>query len=205
MLNFPSPITDLIREFARLPGIGPKTSERLVFSLLRRPKEDIHAFARALLNFSEAVWVCPVCFHFTDSAGAMCAICRDKKRERTILLVVADSLDLLALESAGYRGLYHVLGGLINPLKNVYLKNLRVHELLKRLNESFNSPFPIEEMIFAFDPNYEGELTGSALRRELNGFPIKITRLAKGLPQGGDLDYADEITIGEALKGRREI
>lgn len=201
----PQSFTDLIREFMRFPGIGPKTSERLVFSLLRRPKEDIHAFARALLAFGDSVHICATCYHFTDTGNSECAICRDGKRDRTILCVIADSLDLFALESAGYRGLYHVLGGLINPLKNVHLKDLRVPELLARLRESFASASIIQEVIFGFDPNYEGELTTSGLRRELNGLPIKITRLAKGLPQGGDLDYADEITLGEAIKGRREV
>ncbi|HCA66706.1 MAG: recombination protein RecR [Candidatus Jacksonbacteria bacterium RIFOXYA2_FULL_44_7] len=201
----PSTFTDLIREFMRLPGVGPKTSERLVFSLLRRKKEDIHAFARALFIFSESVNLCAECFHFTDKNVGDCAICRDSRRERTILCVISDSLDLIALESAGYRGLYHVIGGVINPLKNMHLKDLRVAELITRLKRSFDSSAPVQEIILGFDPNYEGELTASALRRELNGLPIKITRLARGLPQGGDLDYADEITLKEAIRGRREF
>lgn len=204
-MSLPSPFTDLIREFMRFPGIGPKTSERLVFSLLRRPKDDIQAFIRALLVFNEAVRVCATCFHFTDTRGVECEICKDARRERTVLCVIADSVDLFALEAAGFRGLYHVLGGLVNPLKNVHLKNLRVAELTSRLRKSLDSPSPIQEVILGLDPNYEGELTARALRRELNGLPIKITRLARGLPQGGDLDYADEVTLSEALKGRREM
>lgn len=204
-MSLPSPFTDLIREFMRFPGIGPKTSERLVFSLLRRPKEEIQAFIRALLVFKEAAHVCATCFHCTDSGNSECGICKDARRNRTVLCVIADSLDLFALESAGYRGLYHVLGGVVNPLKNIHLKDLRVAELVNRLRKSFDSPFPVQEVILGLDPNYEGELTVRALRRELNGLPIKITRLAKGLPQGGDLDYADEITLGEAIRGRREI
>lgn len=199
----PPSFANLIREFMRLPGIGPKTSERLVFSLLRRSKEDIRSFAEELLGFAESVHLCETCFHFTDGAYRECMICRDQKRERSILCAVADSLDLIAIENAGFRGIYHVLHGVVNPLKNAYLKDMKTAELCLRISASFSSPVPIREIILGFDPNYEGELTARSIQRELNGFPITITRLARGLPQGGDLDYADEITLSEALKGRR--
>lgn len=198
-MTLPASIQNLINEFTKFPGIGPKTAERLVFWLLRNPKNYAHVFAQALLKFSEEIHVCPLCFNFTaNGTSALCAICGDQKRDRSILCVVAETLDLLSIESAGYQGLYHVLGGTVNLLKNEPMQSLRFKELISRLK---NTP-PIEEVILAFDPNHEGEMTCHYLKQELKPLDIKITRLGRGLPQGGDLDYADEITLGEALKGR---
>lgn len=200
-MTLPSSIQNLIREFSRLPGIGPKTSERLVFSLFQRPKSQIQALINALAVFNQEIHLCGQCFNFTDNGQlSLCQICADAKRDQSVICVVADSLDLIAIESTGYQGLYHILGGIINPLKGVRIEDLRVNELIKRLNN-------IKEIILAFDPNQEGEMTCYHLKQVLNalGKNIKITRLARGLPQGGDLDYADEITLGEAMRGRREM
>jgi recombination protein RecR len=203
---FPPPIQNLINQFSRLPGIGPKTSERLVFSLLRGPKNQIQNLTNALSNFSKEIHLCGRCFNF--ASGLLCKICSDPKRDHTTICVVADNLDLLAIESSGYQGLYHVLGGLVNPLSGIKLENLRIRELIKRIGK-------VKEVILAFDPNQEGELTCHYLKQALlklnqsrlapngAGVALRITRLGLGLPQGGDLDYADEVTLREALKGRR--
>ena len=205
----PSSIKNLIDEFSRLPGIGPKTSERLVFSLLRRPKQQIHDLKEALGEFSQEIHLCARCYNFTSNGNqSLCDICSDAKRDQSTICVVADSLDLIAIESAGYFGLYHILAGVINPLKGVRPEHLRVKELIYRINAATSSDdehLAIKEIILAFDPNQEGELTCHHLKTELSSLPIKITRLARGLPQGGDLDYADEVTLSEALKGRREL
>ena len=208
-MTLPRSIQDLITQFSRLPGIGPKTSERLVFSLLKRPKSQIQALINALAVFNQEIYLCGQCFNFTDNGQmSLCQVCADPKRDQSTICVVADSIDLIAIESTGYQGLYHILGGTVNPLKGVRIEDLRVNELIKRLNN-------IKEVILAFDPNQEGEMTGYHLKQELSKlnqppFAIRatggltITRLARGLPQGGDLDYADEITLGEAMRGRRE-
>lgn len=200
-MRLPPSVQNLINEFSKLPGIGPKTSERLVFWLLRRSKIQIHAFAGALLKLSEEIHICPTCFNFTNNGNmVVCTICADAKRDRGTICVVAESLDLIAIESAGFNGLYHVLGGTVNPLKGGTLADLRFKELIIRLGRD------VKELILAFDPNQEGELTCHYLKKALQAYPhIKITRLGRGLPQGGDLDYADEVTLTEALKGRREI
>ncbi|MEK9166011.1 MAG: recombination mediator RecR [Patescibacteria group bacterium] len=200
-MTLPRSIQDLIIQFSRLPGIGPKTSERLVFSLFQRPKSQIQALINALAVFNQEIHLCGQCFNFADKDQfSLCQICADSKRDQSIICVVADSLDLIAIESTGYQGLYHILGGVVNPLKGVKIENLRVNELIKRLDN-------IKEVILAFDPNQEGEMTCYQLKQALSSqlAQIKITRLARGLPQGGDLDYADEITLGEALRGRREV
>lgn len=200
-MQLPRSIQDLIIQFSRLPGIGPKTSERLVFSLFQRPKSQIQALINALAVFNQEIHLCGRCFNFADNRQlSLCQICADPKRDQSIICVVADSLDLIAIESTGYQGLYHILGGVVNPLKGVRIEDLRVNEFIKRLNN-------IKEIILAFDPNQEGEMTCYQLKQILNQFgqKIKITRLARGLPQGGDLDYADEVTLGEAMRGRREM
>ena len=199
-MRLPISIQNLINEFTRFPGIGPKTSERLVFWLLRRSKLQVRIFVQALSTFSDEIHACPVCFNFTNNGdNAICALCADPKRDHSSICVLAECLDLIAIESAGYNGLYHVLGGTVNPLKGEMLSHLRIKELIARLTGG------ITEVILAFDPNHEGEMTSHYLKQELKGFGIKITRLARGLPQGGDLDYADEVTLAEALKGRREV
>lgn len=218
-MTLPSSIQNLIREFTRLPGIGPKTSERLVFSLLRRPKSQIHTLIQALISFNQEIHLCPQCFNFTNSKiSSLCSICSDAKRDQSTVCVIADIADLIAIESTGYQGLYHILGGVINPLKGVKIESLRVKELAERIvrqRDAINGvSLGIKEIILAFDPNQEGEMTCYQLKQALAQLPafakasaglVKITRLARGLPQGGDLDYADEITLGEAMKGRREM
>ena len=205
-MTLPSPIRNLITAFSRLPGIGPKTSERLVFSLLKKPSSEMLELATALLEFSKQIRLCPICFHFSDNgSNGLCAICNDSRRDQTLLCVVGDNLDLIAMETSGYHGRYHILGGLLNPLRNITADDLRINELFQRINNLTEDELTIKEIILAFDPNHEGEITASYIKRALSGLPIKITRLARGLPQGGDLDYADEITLSEALKGRREV
>ncbi len=205
-MTLPVPIRNLIAAFSRLPGIGPKTSERLVFSLLKKPQREIMELAEAVLEFSKHIQLCPVCFHFSDkSSGGLCAICSDSRRDNGLLCIVGDNMDLLAMEKSGYTGQYHVLGGLLNPLRNITADKLRIKELLKRINNLTEEKLILREIILAFDANHEGELTAFYIKRTLSGLPIKITRLARGIPQGGDLDYADEITLKEALKGRREV
>jgi len=205
-MRLPLSIQNLINEFSRLPGVGPKTSERLVFSLLQRPKEQIVGFAEALREFSRTIHTCSLCFNFADKGeNSVCAICTDTKRDTTVICVVADSLDLIAMESTGYVGVYHVLGGLLNPLRNIAPEQIRMAQLITRINQATGESITITEIILAFDPNQEGELTAGHIKRELGSLPIKITRLARGLPQGADLDYADQITLSEALKGRRAV
>lgn len=197
----PNSISNLINQFSRLPGIGPKTAERLVFTLLRRPKTQIVALVEALTQFQGEIFLCRQCYNFTTSGhDSLCAICADHKRDPALLCVVADSLDLIAIESAGFNGHYHILGGMINPLRNIGPDELRAKELISRVRNN-----GVIEIILAFDPNQEGEFTCNYIKKALMDSGLKITRLGRGLPQGGDLDYADEITLSEALKGRREV
>ena len=201
-MQLPSSLQNLIREFTRLPGIGPKTSERLVFSLFQRPKSQIQALINALALFNQEIYLCKQCFNFTNNnlQSSLCQICADPKRDQSTICVVADSLDLIAIESTGYQGLYHILGGVVNPLKGIKIEDLKINELIKRLDN-------VKEIILAFDPNQEGEMTCYYLKMALGNHStqIKTTRLGRGLPQGGDLDYADEVTLGEALRGRKEM
>jgi len=197
----PATIQNLITEFARFPGIGPKTSERLVFWLLRQKKDQIAQFISVLNQFKQNIHLCKKCFCFNDnSINALCDICVDKNRDQTTICVVADQLDVLALEQTNYQGLYHILGGVLNPLQGINPKNLRIKELIARIKSG-----QIKEIILGFDPNQEGEMTCHHLKKVLQNFSIKITRLGRGLPQGGDLDYADEVTLTQSLAGRREF
>jgi recombination protein RecR len=171
--------------------------------LLKRPKEQTIVLANALIKFTQDINLCPNCFNFMNNSGQnLCAICQDTRRDQTSICVVADYQDLIAIETTHYyNGSYHILGGNLNPLKSIGPESLRIKELIERIKQN-----KIKEIILAFDPNAEGEMTTLYLRRELNNHrSIKITRLGRGLPQGGDLDYADEITLEEALKGRREV
>lgn len=192
----------------RFPGVGPKTSERLVFWLLQQQKSLIARLVDTLSRFQSEIHLCPICFNFTDNGTDIsCALCADSRRDRTVLCVVADVMDLLALEATSFKGLYHVLGGVVYPLKGITLQDLRFKELVDRIMQSYNETVPIREVILAFDPNQEGELTCHYLKKALQALPhsLTITRLGRGLPQGGDLDFADEVTLLEALKGRREF
>ncbi|MDD5043248.1 MAG: recombination mediator RecR [Patescibacteria group bacterium] len=198
-MRFPKVIQNLIDQFNKLPGIGPKTSERLVFYLLKRPREELKEFAEALEKVSNATTVCSICYNFTETNP--CEICSDKKRDKNIICVVAEIFDLLAIENTGeYNGLYHVLGGNLNPIEGITPDELTIKQLLARLSKN-----GFREIILALNPDIEGESTTLYLSKILKPYKIKITRLARGLPMGSNLEYADEITISNALKGRMEI
>lgn len=195
----PEPVTRLIEAFSQLPGIGPKTASRLTFYLLRRPAEQAEALADAIRDLKRKTVFCSVCFNITDQSP--CAICRDETRDRSIICVVEEPLDVLAIDRTGeYRGLYHVLHGAISPVEGIGPDELRIQELVARLKNQ-----PVQEVLLATNPNLEGEATAMYLARLLQPLGVRITRLARGLPVGGDLEYADVITLSRALQGRREM
>jgi recombination protein RecR len=195
----PEPVTRLIEAFAQLPGIGPKTASRLTFYLLRRPAEQAEVLADALRDLKQKTVFCSVCFNITEQSP--CAICRDEGRDRSILCVVEEPLDVVAIDRTGeYRGLYHVLHGAISPVEGVGPDELRINELLSRLKAE-----PVQEVLLATNPNLEGEATAMYLARVVQPLGVRVTRLARGLPVGGDLEYADAVTLGRALEGRREM
>jgi recombination protein RecR len=196
----PRAVTRLIEEFHRLPGIGPKTAQRLTFYLLRAPKESAQALADALTHLKENVVTCSICMNIAEQNP--CTICRDESRDRSIVCVVEEPLDVLAIErTREYHGLYHVLHGAISPVEGIGPEDLRVGELLTRIHKDSG----IKEIVLATNPNLEGEATAMYLERLIKPLGIKLTRLARGLPVGSDLEYADEVTITRALEGRREI
>ncbi len=199
MRALPEPVSRLIDELSRLPGIGPKTASRLAFYLLRSPKEQSLALSEAIQQLKERIVLCPVCFNITDESP--CGICRDEGRDRTQICVVEEPLDVLAIERTGeYRGLYHVLHGAISPMDGIGPSELRVRELMERLQGG-----EVTEVLVATNPNLEGEATAMYLARQIAPLGIRVTRLARGLPVGGDLEYADAVTLTQALEGRREM
>jgi len=201
MSALPPSIQNLIDHFTTLPGIGPKTAEKLVFFLLKRPPKDLHDFGRSLAALAENVTLCNICQNFTDESP--CALCRNPRRDHSVICVVADPLDLLALENThNYRGVYHVLGHNLNPLEGITPNDIRVKELESRVRESEPR---IEEVILALDANSEGETTALYLARLLKKYPVTITRIGKGLPMGSDMEYADAVTLTNALEGRRQL
>ncbi len=190
-------VQELIDELGRLPGIGPKSAQRLAFHILEADNEDMLRLARAITTVKERVKFCIVCGNVTEAE--LCSICRDDRRDPTVICVVEESKDVLAVErTRAFRGRYHVLGGSINPIAGIGPDQLRIRELLSRLNDA-----QIQEIIIATDPNLEGEATATYLSRMLKTLGIAVTRLASGLPVGGDLEYADEVTLGRAFEGRR--
>ncbi len=199
MLTYPRPLARLIEELAKLPGIGPKTAQRLALHLLGVSQDDAAALSEAILRVKESIHPCPVCFSFTDME--MCSICADPHRDEGQLCVVSDIRDLLAMERAGgHRGRYHVLQGLISPMDGVGPEALRIAELLDRVRGG-----KIVEVILATNPTVEGDATASYLASLLKPLGVRVSRIALGLPVGGDLDYADDVTITRSLEGRREI
>jgi recombination protein RecR len=189
------PVARLIEQFNKLPGIGPKTAQRLTFYLLRMPAEEARGLADAIVEVKERIGFCTTCFNITESDP--CWVCRGA-RDRTMICVVEEPLDVLALERTGhYKGLYHVLHGAISPMEGIGPEELRIRELLGRLGEG------VQEVILATNPNLEGEATAMYLTKLLSPLGPKVTRLARGLPVGGDLEYADEVTLTRALEGRR--
>lgn len=198
-MPLPNPIQNLIAQFNKLPGIGQKTAERFVFYLLKQPKAEINEFTQALNGLRDNIKVCTECYDFSEKSP--CLICADPRRDKSIVCVVSQSVDILALEKTSeYSGVYHVLNGLINQIEGIGPEKLRVAELLNRLKKN-----GVKEIILALDATMEGETTAMYLIKELKPLKIKITRLARGLPMGSDIEYADEITLSSALKGRREI
>lgn len=195
----PDSITKLIEEFSKLPGVGPKSASRLTFYLLSKHQRDIESFADSLINLKKNLVFCENCFNIAESSP--CAICADPKRDKTQLMVVEEPLDVLALSRTDYKGLYHVLGGVISPIDGIGPENLRVKELLDKLKKDSNTTC---EVILATDPSLEGEATSMYIARliEKDNPKQQVTRIARGLPVGGDLEYADEITLARALEGR---
>lgn len=195
-LYYPQPLSDLIASLSRLPGIGPKTAGRLAFYLLQEPTvaEDL---AKAIIKASREIKECSICSNYTDQDP--CAICIGEKRDRSLLCIVEQPRDVAALEKTGeFKGLYHVLHGVISPLEGIGPEQLTIGQLLSRLDG-------IKEVVMAVNPTVEGEATSMYLAKILKPLGIKVTRIAHGLPVGGDLEYADEITIARALEGRRQI
>lgn len=201
MKFFAPPVERLIEEFAKLPGIGQKTAQRLAFYVLSQPKEDAERFAEAVLDAKHTVFTCNICQNLTDSE--ICPICADEMRDRTQICVVADPKDVVAFErTREYNGLYHVLHGVISPLNHVGPDDIRVRELLQRVGDENED---VHEVIIATNPDTEGEATAMYISRLLRPFEIRVTRLAYGIPVGGHLEYIDEVTLMRAFEGRREI
>jgi recombination protein RecR len=193
------PVQSLIDELGRLPGVGPKSAQRIAFHLLKLPDEDANRLARAITEAKERVSFCRRCFNVCE--GEECGICLDPRRDATVVCVVEEPRDVVAVEKTGeFRGRYHVLQGAISPLEGIGPDQIRVRELLTRLGTE-----EIAEVILCTNPNIEGEATAMYLARLLKPLGIKATRIASGLPVGGDLEYADELTLGRALEGRREL
>jgi recombination protein RecR len=198
------PVARLIEAFSRLPGIGPKTAQRLTFHLLRAPDTEARILAAALIDVRDKVVFCDRCFNISDAP--LCPICRDPSRDVSRLCVVEEPLDVLALERTGeFRGLYHVLHGAISPIDGVGPERLRIRELLARADEAKRDGAPLEEVILATNPTLEGEATAMYLAERLDGSVGLVSRIARGLPVGGDLEYADEVTLIRALQGRRAV
>jgi len=196
---YEGPVQDLIDELGRLPGVGPKSAQRIAFHLLDADKDEVQQLVDAISTVKTSVSFCVICGNVTEQEE--CAICRDARRDRSVICVVEESKDVMAIErTRSYRGLYHVLGGAISPLQGVGPDQLRIRELMTRLSDE-----TVQEIVLATDPNLEGEATATYLSRLLKTLGIRVTRLASGLPVGGDLEYADEVTLGRAFEGRTVV
>ena len=210
-MQYPPPIVRLIQHFRALPGVGPRTATRFVFALMQKSEDELRAFGHALVDLKAEVRTCKQCFNI--SLRNPCEICGDSKRDRSILCIVARPQDIQAIEETReYRGLYHVLGGTLNPIEGVTPEQLHIKELLNRIDNPLPSPLgrgegegAMQELILALNPDLEGEATALYLSKLLKPRVPRVTRLARGLPQGADLEYADEVTLINAIKGRREI
>ena len=197
----PEPIQDLINAFSRLPGIGPKTASRLTFYLLRAPEDQARDLAQALMAIKTGTAYCQTCFNITTAGRTECEVCASPERDGRVVCVVEEPLDVLALErTAGYRGRYHVLHGVLSPIEGIGPDDLKIRELLERVRTG-----GVEEIILATNPSMEGDATAMYLGRQLQPLGVRVTRLARGLPMGGDLEYADTNTLLRALSGRQEM
>lgn len=193
------PVSHLIEEFNKLPGIGPKSAARLTYYLLRMPEDEARALAEAIIAVKEKTVLCSLCQNITDSNP--CAICASEQRDHSIICVVKEPLDILALERTGrYKGMYHVLHGVLSPMDGIGPDDLKIKELLQRLKTG-----SVKEVLLATNPNLEGEATAMYLQKLISPLGIRLTRLARGLPIGGDLEYADEVTLTHAIDGRQEM
>ena len=193
------PVAKLIDELGRLPGVGPKSASRLAYYLLRAPKEQALSLAEAILEVKERIVLCSRCFNITETDP--CAICQDSERDQSMICVVEEPLDVLALDRTGeFKGLYHVLHGAISPLDGRGPEQLKVAELVRRLE-----PSDVKEVVLATNPTVEGEATAVYLARLIKPFGVSVTRIAHGIPVGGNLEYADQVTLGRALEGRRQM
>lgn len=199
MIRFPKPIQDLIDQFCKLPGIGPKTAERMAFFMLRQNKASIEEFAASLSQLSNSVIHCSTCHNISEKNP--CILCSDTNRDQSRICVLAEPHDLSAIENTGeFKGRYHILGGVLDPLNGITPDRLHINDLLARIQKT-----KLTEIILAFNPDMEGEATMIYLNNLLKHFKIKITRLARGMPVGADLEYTDEVTLYNALKNRKEI
>ncbi|PFK43787.1 recombination protein RecR [Bacillus cereus] len=198
-MHYPEPISKLIDSFMKLPGIGPKTAVRLAFFVLDMKEDDVLDFAKSLVNAKRNLTYCSICGHITDRDP--CYICDDSHRDQSIVCVVQEAKDVIAMEKMKeYQGVYHVLRGAISPMEGIGPEDINIPQLLKRLQDE-----TVQEVILATNPNIEGEATAMYISRLLKPTGIKVTRIAHGLPVGGDLEYADEVTLSKALEGRREV
>jgi len=198
-LATPEPIQRLIEAFHRLPGIGPKSAQRLAYHVLRTSEQEASALAQALLDVKQRIRFCSLCMNITEADP--CAFCQDSRRDHTVVCVVEQPLDVLAIErSGGFRGLYHVLHGVLNPMDGIGPEHIHVRELVVRLQTG-----EIQEVIMATNPSLEGEATAMYIQRLIGPAGLKVTRLARGLPSGADLEYTDDVTLARALEGRQEI
>lgn len=194
----PEPIQRLIEAFHRLPGVGPKSAQRLAYHILRAPEQEARALADALLDVKRRIHLCSICMNITEQDP--CSYCADSRRDRATICVVEQALDLLAIERSGYRGLYHVLHGVLNPMDGIGPEDIHIRELVLRLQDGV-----AQEVIMATNPSLEGEATAMYIQRLIGPAGVKVTRLARGLPSGADLEYADDVTLARAIEGRREI
>jgi recombination protein RecR len=191
------PVQSLIDELGRLPGIGPKSAQRIAFHLLKLPSDDVRRLARSIIDAKEKARFCDICFNIAENT--LCPICEDQRRDSTVLCVVEDSRDVVAIEKTGaFRGRYHVLQGAIHPMEGIGPEQLKIRELLSRLG-----PENVQEIIVCTNPTVEGDVTAMYLARTMKTLAVKVTRIASGLPVGGDLEYADELTLGRAIEGRQ--
>ncbi|KKQ74468.1 MAG: Recombination protein RecR [Berkelbacteria bacterium GW2011_GWB1_38_5] len=196
----PETVQKLIEEFSKLPSIGTKTASRLVFYLLSKPQRDIADFSEAVLNLKKNLKICSSCFNITENDP--CVICQNPQRDQSVIMVVEEALDVVALEKTGFKGVYHILGGVISPIDGIGPEDLRIRQILEKIKKD-----SIKEIILATDPSLEGEATAMYLAsqiKKIDSKKIQVTRIARGLPVGGDLEYADEITLTRALEGRNE-
>jgi recombination protein RecR len=198
-MELPEPLERLIAELSRLPGVGPKTAQRLAFHLLRSDRERVERLAETLVDVKARLGFCTVCFNIAE--GPLCVVCASGRRDQGIICVVEAPLDVLAIERTGeYRGLFHVLHGVLSPIDNIGPEEIHIPELLQRLAGG-----TVQEVIVATNPDIEGEATAAYLHRALAPLGVKVTRPAHGLPFGGDLEYADELTLARAMSGRRSL